>query len=164
MGIACFPDDVHEEQDVDKLSEEIVNNAAVALQDSKSKGKNQHQLFNESMRRLLTARIRLENDLKIAVQEEQFEVYYQPKINLQTRQVIGAEALVRWNHPAKGRVSPEIFVPVAEEAGLIIELGEWILRTACRQNHSLQEIGYAGLSVAVNISAVQFTDGNLLRW
>jgi len=162
VGIACFPEDVHADQNLDQLSEEIVNNAAVALQDAKGKGKNQHQLFNESMRVLLTERIRLEEDLKQAMQEEQFEVYYQPKINLQSKKVMGAEALVRWNHPTQGRVPPDVFVPVAEEAGFIIELGEWILRTACRQNHSLQKIGYAGLSVAVNISAVQFTDGNLL--
>lgn len=162
VGISCFPEDVHAEHDAAKLSEEIVNNAAVALQDAKLKGKNQYQLFNEAMRSQLIARIRLEEDLKIAVQEEQFEVYYQPKINLSTLEVIGAEALIRWNHPKQGKISPDFFVPVAEEAGLIIELGEWILRTACRQTHSLQEIGYAGLNVAVNISAVQFTDGNLL--
>ena len=162
VGISCFPDDVHASEDPGKLSEEIVNSASVALQDAKLKGKNQYQLFNEAMRSQMTARIRLEQDLKIAMQEEQFEVYYQPKVNLATREVIGAEALIRWNHPKQGRVAPDFFVPVAEEGGLIIELGEWILRTACRQTHSLQEIGYAGLTVAVNISAVQFTDGNLL--
>ena len=144
------------------LGEEIVNNAAVALQEAKSNGKNQYQLFNEKMRSRLTARIRLEQDLKLALQDEQFEVYYQPKINIHTRELTGAEALVRWRHPVNGFISPEAFVPVAEEAGLIIELGEWILRTACTQTRELQEMGYAGLNVAVNISAVQFTDGNLL--
>ena len=86
----------------------------------------------------------------------------QPKINIHTREVTGAEALVRWRHPVNGFISPEAFVPVAEEAGLIIELGEWILRTACTQTRELQEMGYGGLNIAVNISAVQFTDGNLL--
>ncbi len=162
VGISCFPDDVHVSQGEEVLGEEIVNNAAVALQEAKSNGKNQYQLFNEKMRLRLTARIRLEQDLKIALQDEQFEVYYQPKINIHTRQCTGAEALVRWRHPVNGFVSPEAFVPVAEETGMIIELGAWILRTACNKTHELQQLGYTGLNVAVNISAVQFTDGNLL--
>jgi len=162
VGISCFPSDVHLNQSEGSLAEEIVNNASVALQDAKSKGKNQYQLFNESMRSRITDRIRLEQDLKIALLEDQFEVFYQPKINIKTLKVTGAEALVRWTHPKRGSVSPEVFVPVAEETGLIMELGEWILRTACRQTHMLQEIGFRGLNVAVNISAVQFTDGNLL--
>ena len=162
VGISCFPDDVHMTVDEELLGEEMVNNAAVALQEAKARGKNQYQLFTEAMRSRITDRIRLEQDLKTALAQEQFEVYFQPKINIDTRKVTGAEALVRWNHPTEGRVSPEIFVPVAEEAGLIIELGEWILRTACKENQLLQECGYQGLNIAVNISAVQFTDGNLL--
>ena len=158
----AIPVDVHNGQTEEMMGEEIVNNAAVALQEAKSNGKNQYQMFNEKMRSRLTARIGIEQDLKIALQDGQFEVYYQPKINIQTRQVTGAEALVRWIHPTEGRISPELFVPVAEEAGLIIELGEWILRTACRQTNMLQEIGFHGINIAVNISAVQFTDGNLL--
>ena len=162
VGISCFPDDIHIKQDEDVLGEEIVNNASVALQEAKSNGKNQYQLFNEKMRMRLTARIRLEQDLKIALQDEQFEVYYQPKINIHTRQCTGAEALVRWRHPVNGYVSPEAFVPVTEETGLIIELGAWILQTACKKTRELHDMGYGGLNVAVNISAVQFTDGNLL--
>jgi len=162
VGISSFPGDVHVRQDENALGEEIVNNAAVALQEAKSNGKNQYQLFNEKMRSRLTARIRLEQDLKIALQDEQFEVYYQPKINIHTRMCTGAEALVRWRHPVNGYVSPEAFVPVAEETGLIIELGEWILRSACELTYKLQQAGYDSLNVAVNISAVQFTDGNLL--
>ncbi|MFK7856199.1 MAG: putative bifunctional diguanylate cyclase/phosphodiesterase [Granulosicoccus sp.] len=162
VGISCFPADVHVTQDEEMLGEEIVNNAAVALQEAKSNGKNQSQLFNEKMRSRLTARIRLEQDLKIALQDDQFEVYYQPKINIHTHQCTGAEALVRWRHPVNGFVSPEAFVPVAEETGMIIELGEWILKTACNKTRELHQMGYPGLNVAVNISAVQFTDGNLL--
>ncbi len=162
VGISCYPQDVNSFEDADAMGEEIVNNASVALQESKSNGKNQYQLFNESMRSRLTARIRLEQDLKLALQEGQFEVYFQPKININTRAITGSEALVRWKHPTNGYISPEIFVPVAEEAGMIIELGEWILRTACKATYELQQSGYAGLNVAVNISAVQFTDGNLL--
>ena len=162
VGISCFPADVHVGQDETMLGEEIVNNAAVALQEAKSNGKNQFQVFNEKMRSRLTARIRLEQDLKIAMQDKQFEVYYQPKINIHTRKCTGAEALVRWRHPVNGFVSPEAFVPVAEETGMIIELGEWILQTACDMTYALQQKGYDNLNIAVNISAVQFTDGNLL--
>jgi diguanylate cyclase (GGDEF)-like protein len=131
VGISCFPHDVHMKQKQELLGEEIVNNAAVALQESKSNGKNQFQRFNEKMRRRLTARIRLEQDLKMALQDGQFEVFYQPKINIHSRQCTGSEALVRWRHPVNGFVSPEAFVPVAEETGMIIELGKWILETAC---------------------------------
>ncbi len=162
VGISNFPTDVHVSQDEKMLGEEIVNNAAVALQEAKSNGKNQYQLFTEKMRSKLTARIRLEQDLKLALQDKQFEVFYQPKINIHTRQCTGSEALVRWRHPVNGFVSPEAFVPVAEETGIIIELGEWILQTACNRTYELQQKGYENLNVAVNISAVQFTDGNLL--
>lgn len=161
VGISCFPMDVHLKQKQELLGEEIVNNAAVALQESKSNGKNQYQRFDEKIRRRLTARIRLEQDLKMALQDGQFEVYYQPKINIHTRQCTGSEALVRWRHPVNGFVSPDAFVPVAEETGLIIELGEWILETACEMTRDLQLAGYGGLNVAVNISAVQFADGGL---
>jgi len=162
IGMSYFPADINHDQHPDAAGEEIVNNASVALQEAKINGKNQFQQFNESMRSRLTARISLERDLKTALQENQFEVWYQPKIDIHARKVIGSEALVRWNHPTKGYISPEIFVPVAEEAGMIIELGEWILRTACRETQELQLMGYKGVGVAVNISAVQFTDGNLL--
>ena len=162
VGISSFPADVHLNQNNDLLGEEIVNNSAVALQEAKVNGKNQYQLFNEKMRSRLTARIRLEQDLKIGLQDQQFEVFYQPKINIHTRQCTGAEALVRWRHPVNGFVSPDAFVPLAEETGIIIELGQWILQTACELTHSLHQKGYEGLNVAVNISAVQFTDGNLL--
>ena len=162
VGISCFPLDVHAGQAEELLGEEMVNNASVALQEAKSTGKNRYRLFNEVMRSRLTARIRLEQDLKLALAEEQFEVWYQPKIDIRTRRAIGAEALVRWRHPVDGLVPPDVFVPVAEESGMIIELGEWILRTACRQTHELQRSGCPGLEIAVNISAMQFTDGNLL--
>ena len=162
VGISRFPLDVHSGQDEEMMGEEIVNNASVALQEAKSNGKNQYKLFNETMRSRLTARIRLEQDLKLALVEGQFEVYYQPKVNIHTRQITGAEALVRWRHPEKGFISPELFVPVAEEAGMIIELGEWILRTACKETRKIHKLGYDTLNIAVNISAVQFTDGNLL--
>jgi len=123
VGVSRFPLDVSDSENEDLLAEELINNATVALQSAKENGKGRYQLFNERMRSEINARIHIEQDLKIALQEEQFEVFYQPKINIKTKQCSGSEALVRWNHPEKGFVSPEIFVPVAEETGMIIELG-----------------------------------------
>jgi len=162
VGISRFPNDVLTNQNEDLLGEEVLNNATVAMQEAKNAGKGHFQLFNEKMRSDLSDRINLERDLKQALLNDEFEVYYQPKINISTKEVTGAEALVRWKHPEKGYISPEDFVPVAEETGLIIQLGEWILRTSCKRMRELQNLGYTGLTVAVNISAVQFTDGNLL--
>jgi len=162
VGVSIYPLDLHGDHEASQIGEEIVNNASVALQESKTAGKNRFMFFTESMRSKLTERMRFEADLKTALQDGQFEVWYQPKINIKTRKVVSAEALVRWNHPEEGYISPEIFVPVAEEVGMIIELGKWILRTACQQTQDIQNLGYHGVGVAVNISAVQFTDGNLI--
>lgn len=162
IGVSFFPDDVHLTQDNTLLSEEIVNNASVALQEAKINGRGGFQIFNEVMRKRITERMTLEEDLKTGLIEEQFEVFYQPKVNMQTGDVVGSEALVRWHHPTMGNIRPDIFIPVAEESGIIIPLGEWILRTACKDTLKLQEMGLGNLQVAVNISAVQFTGGDLL--
>ncbi len=162
IGVSFFPDDVHLTQDNSLLSEEIVNNASVALQEAKIIGRGGFQIFNEVMRKRITERMTLEEDLKTGLVEEQFEVFYQPKVNMQTGEVVGSEALVRWHHPTMGNIRPDIFIPVAEESGIIIPLGEWILRTACKDTLKLQKMGLGDLQVAVNISAVQFTGGDLL--
>lgn len=162
IGVSFFPDDVHLTEDNNLLSEEIVNNASVALQEAKINGRGGFQIFNEVMRKRITERMTLEEDLKTGLVEEQFEVFYQPKVNMQTGEVIGSEALVRWHHPTMGNIRPDIFIPVAEESGIIIPLGEWILRTACKDTLKLQKLGLGNLQVAVNISAVQFTGGDLL--
>ncbi len=162
VGVSFFPDDVHVSQDTTQLSEEIVNNASVALQEAKINGRGRYQIFNEAMRKRITERMTLEEYLKTGMTEKQFEVYYQPKVNMQTGEVIGSEALVRWHHPTLGNIRPDIFIPIAEESGIIIPLGEWILRTACKDTLKLKERGLGDLQVAVNISAVQFTGGDLL--
>jgi diguanylate cyclase (GGDEF)-like protein len=162
VGISFFPDDVHIGQDSSQLSEEIVNNASVALQEAKNNGRASFQVFNEAMRKRITERMTLEEDLKTGLDEGQFEVYYQPKVNMQTGVVIGSEALVRWHHPTLGNIRPDIFIPVAEESGIIIPLGEWILQQACEDTLKLQSMGLGDLEIAVNISAVQFTGGDLL--
>ncbi len=162
IGVSFFPDDVHISKDAIPEFEEIVNNASVALQEAKSNGRGGFQIFTETMRKRITERLTLEEDLRTGLIENQFEVYYQPKVNMQTGVVIGSEALVRWHHPTLGNIRPDIFIPVAEESGTIIPLGEWILRTACCDSLKLQEMGLGNLQVAVNISAVQFTGGDIL--
>ncbi len=163
IGISIFPDDVHLDKGSNSaIEEELFSNAAFALQEAKANGRARAQAFTETMRNNIIERLTLEEDIKSALLEGQFEVFYQPKINMQNGSIVGSEALVRWNHPTLGSVRPDVFIPVAEESGSIIALGEWILRTACEQTQQLHVMGYADIQVAVNISTVQFTAGKLL--
>ena len=107
-------------------------------------------------------RIILENDLRKALEREEFVLHYQPLVNVSTRQIVGTEALVRWQHPERGLVSPMEFIPVMEESSLIVPLGEWVLRTACAQNKAWQDAGLPPVQVAVNLSARQFQRRDLL--
>lgn len=103
----------------------------------------------------------LERDLRRALEENQFLLLYQPQLDLKTGRIIGAEALVRWRHPERGMVSPAQFIPIAEDRGLIVPIGMWVLREACRQNREWQEVGLPSMVVAVNLSALQFHQKNL---
>ena len=108
-------------------------------------------------------RLTLENDLRKALERDEFQLYYQPKLNLKNRKIVGLEALLRWKHPEGGLVSPAKFIPVAEEAGLIVPIGEWVLRAACLQNRAWQKKGYQPVSVAVNLSGRQFEHRQLIE-
>ncbi len=110
----------------------------------------------------IVERLALESSLRSGLERGEFMVYYQPQVNIGTGQVVGVEALVRWQHPERGLVLPAEFIPVAEEAGLIVPLGEWVLRTACAQNKAWQENGLPPMRVAVNLSARQFQQRNLI--
>ncbi|WP_233569633.1 EAL domain-containing protein [Planomicrobium sp. Y74] len=105
----------------------------------------------------------IENALKKAVQKNQFVLYYQPKVELRTNKIIGMEALLRWQHPELGWISPVEFIPVAEETGQIVSIGEWVLEEACRQNKQWQDAGYSPLNVSVNVSVLQFKHGKFLE-
>jgi EAL domain-containing protein (putative c-di-GMP-specific phosphodiesterase class I) len=107
--------------------------------------------------------LRVERDLRRALDEDQFVLHYQPKIDLETGHITGAEALVRWEHPTRGLVGPSEFILVAEERGLIVPLGEWVMHEACRQNKAWQKAGMAPLPIAINLSAVHFQQSTLLR-
>lgn len=149
IGITIYPDDG---QDVETL----LTNADVAMYRAKEKGKNNFQIYTSALNEKALERLAMENSLRRALEYKEFIVYYQPKVSTETEQIIGMEALIRWQHPNWGLVPPAKFIPLAEETGLIVPIGEWVLRTACAQNKALQNAGLPPLTVAVNLSALQF--------
>lgn len=149
IGIAFYPDD-------GVTIESLYSHADAAMYCAKQRGGSGVQYYTSSMNQESEDRVRLDADLHRALEEQQFELYYQPKFNAGTHRVHSAEALIRWRHPERGLLSPDQFIPHAEESGLIVPVGEWVLREACRQVRSWQEQGLPSLRVAVNISAVQF--------
>jgi len=148
IGIAIFPEDGPD-------SEELLKNADVAMYHAKEQGRNTWRMYSASMNAEAVARLRLEQELRRAVEAGQFSIVYQPIADLETGMVTGAEALVRWNHPERGLVSPGEFIALSEESGLIVGLGEWILRTVCAQGRAWEVAGLGRLRLSVNISARQ---------
>lgn len=149
IGVTIYPDDGRDD-------ETLLTNADVAMYRAKEKGKNNFQLYTPALNAKALERLAMENSLRRALDYKEFVVYYQPKVNTQTEQIIGMEALIRWQHPNWGLVPPLKFIPLAEETGLIVPIGEWVLRTACAQNKAFQNAGLPPLTVAVNLSALQF--------
>ncbi|WP_240421222.1 bifunctional diguanylate cyclase/phosphodiesterase [Paenibacillus periandrae] len=155
MGVAFFPSNGRD-------PDELLKRADMALYAAKDMGRNGVSFFHSDMEERSLARILLENELKKAIELEQFHIDYQPKLDLSTGRLIGMEALVRWNHPELGRIPPDKFIPVAEDTGLIIPLGEWVLRHSCKQNKKWQNQGYPPVQLSVNLSARQFYQPDLL--
>jgi diguanylate cyclase (GGDEF)-like protein len=143
-------------------SETLLRNADIAMYQAKQAGRDNCQFYNPAMNTQIEERLVLESDLRHALERGEFTVNYQPQVDVNTRQVVGVEALVRWQHPERGLVLPGEFIPVAEETGLIVPLGEWVLRTACTQNKAWQEAGFPPMRMAVNLSARQFQEPNLV--
>jgi diguanylate cyclase (GGDEF)-like protein/PAS domain S-box-containing protein len=156
MGIAVFPADGRE-------ADELLKRADMALYFVKERGRNGFEFFHPSIEEKSLERILLENELRKAMEHEHFHIDYQPKYELLTGKLVGAEALVRWNHPELGRIPPNKFIPIAEETGLIVPIGEWILRRACEQNRAWQAEGYAPFRVSVNLSVRQFFQPDLVE-
>ncbi|OZM58294.1 hypothetical protein CIB95_01610 [Lottiidibacillus patelloidae] len=156
IGIATYPKDGE-----DALS--LLKNADSAMYESKGNGKNQYHLYLPSMNERTFEWLVLENDLHKALEKGEFFIEYQPRIDMKNEQVAGAEALIRWQHPTYNRVNPANFIPLAEETGLIIPIGKWVLETACRQLKSWHEAGFTNLKISVNFSARQFLSENLIK-
>jgi diguanylate cyclase len=142
-------------------ADELLKNAYIAMYHAQEKGGNNYQFYTHNIPYYSIDELSQENSLRNALKNSEFEVYYEPKVEIKTGKIVGAEALVRWNHPEKGRVSPGEFIPMAEEMGLIGSLGEWVLETACRQTKAWQNQGLGQLRVAVNVSSRQFEQKNL---
>ncbi|WP_138495874.1 bifunctional diguanylate cyclase/phosphodiesterase [Paenibacillus pinistramenti] len=157
VGIAMFPDHGQDE-------ELLVKHADAAMYEVKNNGKNGYCFFTEELDEKLQSKVKLENDLRKALNQNEFVLYYQPQIQPEDRRMVGVEALVRWNHPERGIVGPDQFISAAEELGLIIELGNWVLSEACRQMKEWHDNGGPLISVAVNLSSQQFHQTNLVAY
>jgi diguanylate cyclase (GGDEF)-like protein len=155
IGIAIYPDDGSDSQTLTK-------NADIAMYLAKEEGKNDFRFFTAEIRSQSIEQLILETHLRHALELGQFELHYQPKLEVVSGQINGVEALLRWTHPELGNLPPMQFIPLAEETGLIIPIGRWVLKTACAQNMAWQEDGLPAISMAVNLSPRQFLDDNLL--
>ena len=151
IGIVIYPDDGPD-------TETLMKHADFAMYHAKDRGRNNYQFFEPDMNERALERQSLENSLRHGMERQEFVLHYQPKMNLQTNAIIGVEALIRWHHPHRGLVPPEQFVPIAEECGLIIPIGRWVLREACRQARAWQGDGRPPMCMAINISAVELRD------
>ena len=143
-------------------AETLVRQADVAMYEAKQHGRNSYQSFRTDMTTRLAKRVLLEADLRLALGRNEFLLHYQPKINLQTGQVTGMEALIRWQHPERGMLFPASFVPIAEECGLILHIGQWVLVEACRQAREWSDSGFGVVPISVNVSAVEFQSKDFL--
>jgi diguanylate cyclase (GGDEF)-like protein/PAS domain S-box-containing protein len=155
IGISIYPDD-------GLNSDVLIKNADSAMYRAKEQGRNNYQFFTADMNALAVERLAMENSLRRALERDEFMLYYQPQVDIKTRRITGMEALLRWQQPELGLVSPDRFIPIAEDTGLIVAIGEWALRTACIQNKAWQDAGFPPLRVAVNLSGRQFKQPNLL--
>lgn len=148
IGVALFPAD-------GVSADELVRNAGAALRDAKNAGRNTFRFYSKELHARAAQRLVIEDDLRKALERGELRLYYQPKFSIPRNEICGAEALVRWQHPRRGMVPPNEFIPVAEESGLIVPLGEWVLNAACRQLHAWHDAGLARVPVAVNVSPRQ---------
>lgn len=154
LGIATYPQD-------GTTVEQLTRNADTAMYEAKEAAGNTYRLFSRKMERKLNQRLEMENSLRQALHREEFFLLYQPQFDMRTQQLVGIETLVRWDHPKRGILTPECFIDLAEETGLITPLGDWILRQACRQWQQWQETYQLSLRLAVNLTSRQFQSKNL---
>ncbi len=156
IGVALFPRD-------GANPEQLLLNADAAMYRAKQMGSNCFQFYAPEMNASVEAKLMLLEGLRNALEEGQFRVLYQPKVDLRTGQIFGAEALIRWQHPEQGMISPLRFIPLAEETGMIVSIGAWVLETACKQSMAWQAAGLPAITMSVNVSARQFEENQLIE-
>ncbi len=154
IGIAIYPDQA-------KDADTLIKLADVAMYEAKAAGRNRYMCFEPSMNSEAYERLTLENSLRVALERNELELYYQPQVDLIDNHIVGCEALIRWHHPERGMISPAMFIPLAEETGLIGPISDWVLQQAVQQCKDWRDKGLPDLVVAVNLSALQFREGNL---
>ena len=155
-GVSIYPTDGHS-------AENLIKSADLAMYESKGSGKNNFAFCTTIMKDVAKEKMQLLNDLYRALEREEFILYYQPQVNIESGKIMGLEALIRWNHQDRGIISPGVFIPLAEQTGLIHKIGEWVVKTACIQNKTWQSKGFSPLVVAVNLSVEQFRGNKLVE-
>lgn len=155
IGITIFPDDSNNKDD-------LLKNADVAMYRAKGEGGSRFEYFTRDMSEAAYRRMEMQNMLSHALENDEFVIYYQPKIHLLTGAVSGMESLIRWQHPQRGLVMPDEFISLQEESGMIVNTGKWVMENACRFNRKLREMGYSPMRVSINLSAKQFSDPDLI--
>ena len=156
IGVALYPTD-------GENAEALMKNADIAMYKAKERGKNKYIFCTPVMKTTVTETMKMTNSLYQAMERNELELYYQPQVNCTSNEIIGLEALIRWNHPQLGMVLPGKFIPIAEQTGLIIPIGDWVLRTACAQNKLWQSAGFYPIRIGVNLSAKQFQNDTLIK-
>lgn len=155
IGIAFYPNDGEDQ-------ETLIKNADAAMYQAKQNGRNNFQFYTPAMNARAIYRLELENHLRKALERDEFIIYYQPQVEISTGLIMGIEALIRWQHPEWGLISPAEFIPIAEDTGLILSIGEWVIQTACYQAKAWQDLGFPPIRISVNLSARQFQQPNLV--
>jgi len=156
IGIAHYPDN-------GSTMETLIKHADIAMYHVKDNGKDNYQFYNDDMLEAYSRHLSLENDLRRALQNKEFKLYYQPQINIETNEISAMEALIRWEHPEKGTIPPTEFISLAEETRLIQPIGDWILETACKELKKWRDIGLVDVRIAVNLSAYQFEQDDIIN-
>lgn len=155
LGVALYPQD-------SRLGEDLMKFADAAMYSAKEKGKNMYEFYHDYLKGKNPKQVSIEADIRKAVKEKQFEVYYQPQVNITTGKLFGLEALLRWNHPVQGLISPDDFIAIAEDSELIIELGEWLLEESSKHVKQWQDQGFHDLYLSINVSIKQFFQQNFI--